>query len=121
MEKMSKHSLFKRGDIVLVSFPFTDLSSAKVRPVVIVSADPQQNDVVVAFISSVSEGLRSYEILLESKDHDFTTTGLKMTSVFKMDKLLTIASILIIRRLGHVNSSLERKIDQALKTALSLS
>ncbi len=41
-----------RGDIVLVSFPFTDLTARKVRPAVIVSPDPQGLDVLVAFISS---------------------------------------------------------------------
>lgn len=121
MVKMSRHSILKRGDIVLVSFPFTDLSSVKVRPAVIISRDPQLDDVIIAFISSVTENPRASEILLENKNPDFITTGLKKTSVFKMDKLLTIASILIIRKLGCIFSSFQNRLDQALKTALNLS
>ena len=112
---------FRQGDVVLIPFPFTDLSSTKVRPAILVSVDPQHNDVVVAFISSVTANLHTHDVLLKDKDHDFTATGLKKTSVFKMDKLLTIASILILRRLGHVNPSLQRQLDNALKTALGLS
>ena len=40
----------KRGHIVLVPFPFTDLTTEKLRPAVIVSAEPQESDVVIAFI-----------------------------------------------------------------------
>lgn len=43
----------RRGDIVLVPFPFTDLSGHKVRPAVIVSPDPVGVDILLAFISSV--------------------------------------------------------------------
>ena len=43
----------RRGDFVLVPFPFTDLSHQKVRPAVIVSADPQALDVILAFVTSV--------------------------------------------------------------------
>jgi len=42
----------QRGDVVLVPFPFTDLTATKVRPAVIVSSDPQGDDVTLAFISS---------------------------------------------------------------------
>ena len=42
---------YKRGDIVLVSFPFTDLSAAKKRPALIVSPNSfnaRQDDLVLA-------------------------------------------------------------------------
>ena len=50
MESLSK-MLLMRGDIVLLAFPFTDLSSHKTRPAVI--SESSETDVVVAFISSV--------------------------------------------------------------------
>ncbi len=43
----------KRGDIVLVPFPFTDLSSQKVRPAVVLTPAPESSDILIAFISSV--------------------------------------------------------------------
>jgi mRNA interferase MazF len=43
----------RRGDIVLVPFPFTDLTGQKVRPALVISPDPPGEDVMVAFISSV--------------------------------------------------------------------
>ncbi len=43
----------KKGTIVLVKFPFTDLSSAKRRPALVISDQGKtKNDVIVAFISS---------------------------------------------------------------------
>ena len=46
---------YKRGDVVLVPFPFTDLSSAKHRPALVISADAlnsMRDDVLVAAITS---------------------------------------------------------------------
>ncbi len=121
MAMTSKTISLKRGDIVLVPFPFTDLSSTKVRPAVLISADEQHNDVIIAFISSITENPRANDVVFKSTDTDFLATGLKKSSVFKMDKLLTIASVLILRRLGRVSPALQYRLDNALKTALGLS
>lgn len=53
MEKKFSFMSLKRSDIILIPFPFTDLTSAKVRPAVVISSNPQEEDVIVAFISSV--------------------------------------------------------------------
>ena len=51
----------KRGTIVLTKFPFTDLSSDKRRPALIISReDNQKDDVIVAFITSVLPDDYSY-------------------------------------------------------------
>jgi mRNA interferase MazF len=52
---MPSTTSFKRGDIILVMFPFTDLSSAKQRPALVVSSDAlnaASDDVLVAAITS---------------------------------------------------------------------
>ena len=44
----------KRGTIILTPFPFTDLTKNKVRPALVVSSNKRNdNDVIIAFISSV--------------------------------------------------------------------
>ena len=120
MAMSSKTPPLKRGDIILVPFPFTDLFGSKVRPAIIVSADPQQQDIVIAFISSVVDKPGNSDVVLENKNPDFPKTGLKKTSVFKMGKLLTVDSVLAIRHLGHAPSSLLLVLEKALRSALNL-
>jgi mRNA interferase MazF len=112
----------KRGDIVLVPFPFTDLTAEKLRPAIIVSPDPQDFDVIIAFISSIvpSGELPPVDFLLTSNHPDFPQTGLKKASVFKMKKLLTIERTKIIRRLGKVSPAIQKELDGRLKEALGL-
>ena len=52
---MPSTTSYKRGDVVLVPFPFTDLSSTKQRPALVVSADhlnATRDDLLVAAITS---------------------------------------------------------------------
>lgn len=114
--------MLRRGEIVLVSFPFTDLSSRKVRPAVVLSPDPESIDILLAFISSVfqSETIQTSDFVLNEDHPDFSTTGLKKTSVFKMNKLLTIERTLIKRRLGNVSPSIQNELDFRLKAAVGL-
>ena len=111
-----------RGDVVLVPFPFTDLTAEKLRPVVVVSAEPQEFDIVIAFISSIvpSGELPVGDFLLAPNHPDFSQTGLKKASVFKMKKLLAIERTKIIRRLGKVSPAIQKELDRRLKEALGL-
>jgi mRNA interferase MazF len=110
-----------RGDIVLVPFPFTDLTARKVRPSVIISPDPQALDVVVAFLSSViPPELTDTDWVLPTTHSEFALTGLKTTSVFRLGKLLTLHRALILRKLGRVGPSIQRDLDVRLRQAVGL-
>jgi mRNA interferase MazF len=111
-----------RGDVVLVPFPFTHLKAQKVRPAVILSPKiSDHGDVLLAFISSVMPPQSSeYDVVLLDSDPDFPQTGLKVNSVFRMDKLVTLHVTLILRHLGRAPSPLRRKLDKALAKAVGL-
>ena len=125
MERQSKHkpeAVLERGDIVLVPFPFTDLTTEKLRPAVMISVDPQRIDVIIAFISSAvsPKELSETDYLLRQDDADFVKTGLKKTSTFRMRKLLTIERSRITRRLGRVSPAVQKELDIRLGQAIGL-
>jgi len=112
-----------RGKVVLTPFPFTDLSGGKVRPAVVVSNSSRGGaDVILAFIStSFNENdLSPTDELLLDTGADFPTTGLKKSSVFKMDKLATVQKSIVIGEIGEVSPTLQIKLDSKLKIALDL-
>ncbi len=90
----------KTGDIVLVPFPYAELTRVKVRPaVVICETKDKHKDVVISAISSVVPKLLSQnEILVESEK----SNRLRVHSVIKVDRIVTVKSSDIITRLGKL-------------------
>ena len=110
----------KRGDIVLVRFPFSDYSTSKLRPALIISKN-NEKDICVAFISSVIPvELEKTDFLLTEDDDDFLQTRLKKDSVFKMNKIATLDKSIILGRLGEVSERLQNELDEKLRSTLGL-
>ena len=110
-----------RGDIVLVPFPFTDLSTTKRRPAVVLAVEPTQADVTLAFISSQQIGsLGVGETALLSTHPEFALTGLTVPSKIRATKLVTLSRALLRRWLGQLGPLLIADLDRALIAALSI-
>jgi mRNA interferase MazF len=112
----------KRGTIVLTPFPFTDLSTIKRRPAIVVSkTNETKPDVIVAFISSVLPSVISEtDLYITISDERYRNLGLKQNSVIKLDKLATIKKSIFTGELGYANPEIMRKIDLKLRIALDL-
>lgn len=110
----------ERGDIVLVRFPFTDLSGSKLRPALVVAFENKYGDVILAFISSGVKETGNTDFVLKEGNGDFSKTGLKKTSVFKMGKLATLSKDLLSGKIGSVSPRLQEKLDEKLRKALRL-
>ncbi len=108
--------MYNKYKIILVSFPFTNLSGDKIRPAVIISDKIIGDDIVVAFISSSVKKLFTFDIKIKKTDKN----GLKKNSVIKTSKIATIDKKVVLGEIGETESILRRKIDNNLKKVLGL-
>lgn len=105
-----------RGKVVLVPFPFDDLSASKVRPAVCLT-DPigPYRHVVMAFISSeVPPVLHATDMLLDPADAEFTATGLRVASVLRLHRMTTLTSRIIVRELGELPARFQTQAAEKL-------
>ncbi len=110
----------KRGAIILTPFPFSDLTTTKRRPAVVVSS-ADENEVIVAFITSqVRKATHPADLIIETSHPDFAATGLKKDSAIRLRKLCTIEKSIIYGEVGEASDDLLREINLRLRIALQL-
>ena len=109
--------MYERGDIVLLPFPFTDLSSVRTRPALVVSVDEfeqETGDIMVAMITSVPHtGAYDYEL------RDWQSANLLRPSWVRA-KLATLSPSLVRYRPGHLSEADLAQADQRIRSALGL-
>ncbi len=86
---------FIKGDVVVIPFPFTDLSSSKKRPAI-----------VLADINAIP--------LLTT---DFQSGSLQQNSNIRPNKIFTLDETLVIYKIGHLTQS---KIDEYVKKVCNI-
>jgi mRNA interferase MazF len=104
---------FEQGAIVLIPFPFTDLSSSKQRPGLVLRSDRLEPDLVVCAITSqIGSPLTEMEFLVPT--HELSSWGLPKPSKVKLAKLFTLHPSLVRKKIGVVPAdTLERVLEQA--------
>ena len=93
---------YKRGDVVLVPFPFSNQTDAKKRPAVIISSDAYNNissDIVIMAITSQTEKTIG---IGECLIHDWRDAGLLKPSAIK-PAISTIEQTLVLKKLGKIS------------------
>ena len=91
----------KTGNIILVPFPFSELTNIKVRPAVVISTTKDKyEDVIVSAISSViPDSISANEIIIESN----SINNLRVKSVLKVDRIVTIKKESVIAMIGSLS------------------
>lgn len=102
-----------RGKVILVPFPFTDLTAAKLRPALVIYEG--NRDVLVAFISSqIPSEISDVDVPVTRSCAGFVKTGLKTDSVIKLDKIATVLKGLVVGELGGLDEELRREVNRKL-------
>lgn len=109
--------MYQKGDIVLIPFPFTDLTTTKTRPAVVVSVDEFQretNNFTVAMITSVPHHTPyDYEI------RDWVGAKLLLPSWIRT-KLATLDPKLVRYMPGRLAATDLEEVDKKIRLALGL-
>lgn len=115
----------KRGDVVLVNYPFADASGSKVRPALVVQADYNNARIANTVVVMITRRKRlaasePTQLLVDPLSPDGQATGLLTQSAITCENLFTVNQGRIIRTLGRVSDAIMLAVDDCLKAALDL-
>jgi mRNA interferase MazF len=88
-----------KGDIVLITFPFSDLCGEKLRPAVVLFQS--RLDVTVCFITTKMHWMEPSDILIKPS----VSSGIQKESLIRLSKIATLDKSLAIGLLGQISSN----------------
>lgn len=106
---------YLRNEVVLVHYPFTDLSTTKVRPAVMVHAPHVSHDNLLVPMTSQTTALLAGEFVLS----DWASAGLLLPTAVKRG-IYTIHPRLIVKKLGQLSPRDLKQVDDSLRMWLGL-
>ncbi len=111
----------KRGDVVLVDWPYSDRTGSKLRPAVVVQADFLNgliDDTVLVQVTSRAHAIPNTEVRLGPAQE--TASGLLQVSYAFCPNLLTADPGVIDQTIGYLSDVTMQEIDRCLKATLGL-
>jgi mRNA-degrading endonuclease toxin of MazEF toxin-antitoxin module len=103
-------SNYSRGEVILVRYPFSDLSGSKIRPAVIVNAPHPSKDVFILPLTSKTTSLLAGEFILK----DWSQAGLNVETAVKRG-VYTVHQNLIAHRVGKLSDSDAKELNNTLR------
>jgi mRNA interferase MazF len=110
---------YKPFDVVVVPFPFTDRTTTKKRPALVLSSELFNSGIghsVMAMITTASHSAWPLDVGITNLD----VAGLKSSSIIRM-KLFTIDHALIQKQIGHLSMQDQKSVGSSLKSLLCFS
>jgi mRNA interferase MazF len=90
--------MLDRGDLLLVPFPFSDLSATKRRPVLALTAPDRYGDFIALPVTSRPQGQHGLTLTAA----DLVTGRLPAQSWIRIDRIVTLNSSLVVKQIGRV-------------------
>ena len=105
----------RTGQIVLTPFPYSDLSEAKLRPVLMLRQASRFDDWLVCMVSSqVQQAETGLDEILVQSDTDFASSGLKVPSVLRLSRLAVLDGSLLLGSIGTISDERLGNVKQRL-------
>jgi len=106
---------FVKGDVVVIPFPYSDLSGNKRRPALVL-ADLPGDDIILCQITS-QHTKDAYSITIQGAD--FISGSLPVSSNIRPTRIFTTDENIIIRKAGKIKQNILNKVSQTLIALLT--
>lgn len=106
---------YSKHDIILVRYPFSDLSSSKVRPAVVVSAPHVSQDIIIVPLTSKTGALLEGEFVLS----EWSAAGLNVATALKRG-FYTVHESLVVKVIGKLADADAEQLEKSLRGWLGL-
>ena len=100
--------MYKRGEIGLIPVPFSDLSSVKRRPVLVISNTAHNSTNSDMIVVAITTNLQQNGIAIETKD--LLVGELPKKSLIRYDKIYTLEQRIVIKQLGTVSENVLKNV-----------
>ena len=115
----------RRGEVVIVDFPYSDQTGRKVRPALVVQSNvwnQRLDDTILALITSSRHRKvgATTQYFVDISTDEGQQTGLRLDSVVQCENLITYDQSLILRVIGSLSTSAMHRIDAYLKAVLGI-
>lgn len=101
---------YSKGDVILIRYPFSDLSGSKIRPAVVVNAPHVSQDLIIVPLTSRTSSLLPGEFTLMN----WQKSGLNVASAIKRG-IYTVQKDLCLKTVGRLSATDETQLEQSLK------
>ncbi len=104
--------MYEQGEIIVVPFPFSDLSNVKQRPVLVLSKniDNQTSDDVIT--CGITSNLKNTKYSVLINNNDLEKGEIPAKSRIKIDKLFTLDKDIIKKRVAKINKTTLLKVKE---------
>jgi mRNA interferase MazF len=106
--------MYEQGEILIVPIPFSDLSSNKKRPVLVLSNteyNRRTNDIVITAITS---NLTEKDYVVMITNNDLELGSLKADSCIRADKIYTLAQKIVASSFGKVKPYIVERVKEKI-------
>lgn len=94
--------MYKQGDILLIPIPFSDLTSSKKRPVLVLSNSKYNKGTEDILVAAITSNLEEKEYAVMITNEDMKEGSLKVDSCIRTDKIYTLSKFIVIKKFGSI-------------------
>ena len=111
--------MYNSGEIVLISFPFTNLTDSKIRPALVIN-EKKDDIIIIGIFSKIPEVIEDSWLQIEKNQPWFAQTGLKKTSVIKTEKIAVIHKSIVKNKIGKLPDEIFGSVKEKIRKTLNI-